>query len=57
VCVCVILCYLCIVVPLPPGTYRLAVNDNNDDDDNNNNNNNNKSYTEQLGQCRNFELD
>jgi hypothetical protein len=32
--VCVILCFLCIVVPLPPGTYPLAVN-------NNNNNNNN----------------
>jgi hypothetical protein len=29
---------LCIVVPLPPGTYPLAVNINN----NNNNNNNNK---------------
>ena len=32
-CVCVILCFLCTVVPLPPGTYPLAVN-------NNNNNNN-----------------
>jgi hypothetical protein len=29
---------LCIVVPLPPGTYPLAVNNNN------NNNNNNKSF-------------
>jgi hypothetical protein len=32
-CVCVILCFLCIVlcivVPLPPGTYPLAVNNNN----------------------------
>jgi hypothetical protein len=38
----VILCFLCIVVPLPPGTYPFAVNNNDnddygDDDDNNNN--------------------
>jgi hypothetical protein len=37
-CVCVILCFfLYIVVPLPPGTYPLAVNNDDDDDDNNNN--------------------
>jgi hypothetical protein len=39
---------LCTVVPLPPGTYPLAVNnddddDDDDDDDNNNNNNNNNN--------------
>jgi hypothetical protein len=33
---------LCIAVPLPPGTYPLAVNNNN-----NNNNNNNRKYLEQ----------
>jgi serine/threonine protein kinase len=37
VCVCVILCFLCIVVPLPPGANPFAVSNNN----NNNNNNNN----------------
>jgi hypothetical protein len=43
-CVCVILCFLCIVlcivVPLPPGTYPLAVNNNN----NNNNNNSTDNF-------------
>jgi hypothetical protein len=34
---------LCIVVPLPPGTYPLAVNDDDDDNDDNNNNNNNNN--------------
>jgi frataxin-like iron-binding protein CyaY len=33
--------FLCIVVPLPPGTYQLAVHDDDDDDDDDDNNNNN----------------
>jgi hypothetical protein len=45
---CVVYCFecvyviLCIVVPLPPGTYQLAVNNNN------NNNNNNNSELRKL---------
>jgi hypothetical protein len=46
VCVCAILCFLCIVVPLPPGTYPFTVNNNNNDDNNNNNNNNNNNHIE-----------
>jgi hypothetical protein len=30
---------LCIVIPLPPGTYPLAINNNNNNSNNNNNNN------------------
>ena len=33
--------FLCIVVPLPPGTNPFAVNDDDDDDDDDDNNNNN----------------
>jgi hypothetical protein len=37
----VLYCVLCTVVPLPPGTYPLAVNNNNSNNNNNNNNSNN----------------
>ena len=40
VCMCYFV-FLCIVVPLPPGTYSLPDDDDDDDDNNNNNNNNN----------------
>jgi hypothetical protein len=44
---------LCIVVPLPPGKYPLAVsNDDDDDDNNNNNNNNNKQLLNNLKERR-----
>jgi hypothetical protein len=39
VCICVIVCFLCIGVQLPPGTNPFAVNNDNDDDNDNNNNN------------------
>jgi hypothetical protein len=45
---------LCIVVPLPPGTYPLAVNDDDDDDyddDDDNNNNNNKINNNRIWPC------
>jgi hypothetical protein len=37
--VCLILCFLCIVVPLPPGTNPFVVNNSNSNNNNNNNNN------------------
>jgi hypothetical protein len=37
-CVCVILCFLCIVVPLPPGTYPLAVSSSSSSSSSSNNN-------------------
>jgi hypothetical protein len=41
-CVCVILCFVCIVVPLPPGTNPFAVNNSNN---NANNEQDSKSHT------------
>jgi hypothetical protein len=37
--VCVILCFFCIVVPLPPGTDPFAMSSSSSSSSNNNNNN------------------